>query len=42
MDMNTSKLMVISLYLKDMYFIFFEIDTILGYAFMHNWNYAYT
>jgi hypothetical protein len=38
MDMNNSK-SVVNLYLEDMYnFIFFEIDAILGYAFMHIHN----
>ncbi len=35
MNTTNSKSMV-SLYLEDMYNLFFEIDTILGYAFMHN------
>jgi hypothetical protein len=36
MDMNNSKSKV-DLYPKDMY-IYFEIDAILGYAFMHIYN----
>jgi hypothetical protein len=35
MDMINSKSMV-SLYLEDMYFIFFETNAILGYTIMHN------
>jgi hypothetical protein len=35
MDMNNSK-SVVSLYLEDIYNLFFEIDAALGYAFMHN------
>jgi hypothetical protein len=37
MDMHNSKL-VVNQNLEDMYNLFFEIDTILGYAFMHNQN----
>jgi hypothetical protein len=35
MDLNNSK-SVVNQYLEDMYNFVFEIDTILGYAFMHN------